>query len=247
MTSTGNSVPSLRWPHSSRPIPSATCESVVVLSSTLRNRSATSVAGALGEELLDRAAEDLLAVVAEELVGAGVGELDRAVGVDLDDRVRRGLEHGLELLLGLLALGDVADDAAEEARRPRSPTWRARARAGIRGRPCAGRRPRRSGRSGARRPCRRSATRLMPSSCIGRKRSGMRNESALPRISSSVWPNISSAPRFQEMMLPSLVGGHDRVVGGLGDRAEAALGLAQRLGRAAWRRSGARAGDRRAR
>ena len=47
-----------------------------------------------------------------------------------------------------------------------------------------------------------SATRLMPASCIGRKRSGIRIDSALPTTSSSVWPNISSAPRFQEMMSP---------------------------------------------
>ena len=39
-----------------------------------------------------------------------------------------------------------------------------------------------------------SATRLMPASCIGRKRSGMRIDSAWPTTASSVWPNICSAP-----------------------------------------------------
>jgi hypothetical protein len=49
------------------------------------------LARALGEQLLDRARENLLALIAEQLVGAGVGEHDSTVAVDLDDRVRSGL------------------------------------------------------------------------------------------------------------------------------------------------------------
>ena len=72
-----------------------------------------------------------------------------------------------------------------------------------------------------------SATRLMPASCIGRKRSGMRIESDLPTTSSSVWPNITLGAAVPGDDVAVLVGGDDRVGGGLGDRAEAVLGLAQ--------------------
>ena len=69
----------------------------------------------------------------------------------------------------------------------------------------------------------------MPASCIGRKRSGIRIESALPRTSSSDVAEHQLGAAVPGDDVAVLVGGHDRVGRGLGDRAEAALGLAQRV------------------
>ena len=65
-------------------------------------------ADGLGDEQLDGLADQLVAGVAEQPLGLGVDEHDLPVGVDADDRVRRGFEQAAELRLGALAIGDVA-------------------------------------------------------------------------------------------------------------------------------------------
>ena len=49
----------------------------------------------------------------------------------------------------------------------------------------------------------RSATRCTPASCIGRKRSGIRNDSGCPSTRSRSKPNMRSAAGLQEMIRPS--------------------------------------------
>ena len=110
MSSSANSLPSRRRPQQA--IPRRVGRRVA------GDRGAEAVdralARRLGEEVFDGTPDELRALIAEQLLRARVAEQDAVVAVDLDDRVRRVLEHA-GLLLGLLAPGDVADDAAEEA------------------------------------------------------------------------------------------------------------------------------------
>ncbi len=69
---------------------------------------------ALGQQQLDGLLEKLGARIAEESLGLRVDEHDAARAVHDDDRVGCRLEEPAELLLGLLALGDVADRAHHE-------------------------------------------------------------------------------------------------------------------------------------
>ena len=186
-------------------------------------------AGALGEELLDRAADDLLAVVAEQLVGPGVGDRDRAVGADLDDRVRRGLEDGLELLLGLLALGDVADDAAEEALAgvlPHRERELERELAAVLAQA--------DDLDGLTEQARGGEAALgdaLDAGVVHRAEAlghQDRQREAVDLVLDVAEHQLGAAVPGDDVAV--LVGGDDRVGGGLGDRAEAALGLAQGLG-----------------
>ena len=186
-------------------------------------------AGALGEELLDRAAQDLLAVVAEQLVGPRVGEADRAVLVDLDDRVRRGLEDGLELLLGLLALGDVADDAAEEARAgglPHRERELERELAAV-----LAQADDLDGLADQARGGHAALGDALDAGVVHRAEAlGHQDRERLADdlVLDVAEHQLGAAVPGDDVAV--LVGGDDRVVGGLGDRAEAALGLAQRVG-----------------
>ena len=70
---------------------------------------------AFGDELLDPLADELVAFVAEDLLDLGVRQLDPPLRPDAQDRVGRELQQLLELVLGLVALGDVADRGECEA------------------------------------------------------------------------------------------------------------------------------------
>ena len=65
-------------------------------------------AQALGHQQLHRLADHLLAQVAEQALGLLVDQRDQALLVDDHHRVGRGFQQVLDLLLGLLARGDVA-------------------------------------------------------------------------------------------------------------------------------------------
>ena len=60
------------------------------------------------DQRVDRAAEQLAALVAEHALGLGVGEHDLALRVDHDDSARRGVDREAEFLLGEPLLGHVA-------------------------------------------------------------------------------------------------------------------------------------------
>ena len=71
-----------------------------------RNRSGTSFS------TVDPSSSCL--AIAEELLGLGIDERDAPVAVDDDDGVRCGLEEAAELVLRLLAVGDVPDGARDQ-------------------------------------------------------------------------------------------------------------------------------------
>ena len=66
-------------------------------------------AEALGHQQLDGLAQQLVAAPAEQFHRLRVDEDDVPLAVDDDHGVRRGLQQVLELLVGALAVGDVAD------------------------------------------------------------------------------------------------------------------------------------------
>jgi len=68
-------------------------------------------AEALGHQQLDGLPQQLVAAPAEQFDRLGVDKDDAPLAVDDDHGVRRGLQQVLELLVGALAVGDVADGA----------------------------------------------------------------------------------------------------------------------------------------
>ena len=70
---------------------------------------------AFGDELLDSLADELVAFVAEDLLDLGVDEIDPPLRPDAQDRVGRELEQLLEPILGLVALGDIANRGQRDA------------------------------------------------------------------------------------------------------------------------------------
>ena len=194
-----------------------------------RDRGVEAVRGprarALREEVLDRAADELRALVAEQLLGAGVGEHDPARRVDADDRVRSGLQHPRPVL-GLLARRDVPDDAAEEARAALLPGGERELDRELRS---VGAQPDDLDRLADDARSLRAPGDALDAGVVhrpealGHEERERLAEHALGAVAEH--PLRGGVPRQDQALA---VGGDDRVIGRLGDRAEPALGLAQR-------------------
>src|SRR5207247_1728506 len=68
----------------------------------------------LGDEHFHWLTEKVLSGIAEELLGLGVDEQDATFPIHHHHRIGCGLEEAAELVLGLPAVGDVADRARDE-------------------------------------------------------------------------------------------------------------------------------------
>ena len=82
--SSGNVVPSLRWPTNSRPTPMMRASPVLQVASDV---AVVLVAIRLGHQQPDVLADDLGRGISEHLLGGEIERLDRAVLIDRDDRV----------------------------------------------------------------------------------------------------------------------------------------------------------------